>query len=398
LIERGSQLGLREGCMSTRGTFIEISMLSSTGQQLGQAARTTMRRNSTNPVYGEYLELQIDSGSATVLRLKMKDHWGLLGEGTASIQDFGHGKPVKIKLGERHPSKCWACFSKRETSGYLYISRPLSSVSSKKTLFLIRHGESEWNQAVQNRNLAQLWQFDHPLTVTGVMQACNLRKHIQNHLEGGENMTPAHRLQQWCEASLLSSPLARALGTALLCLEGHRNASQEQGGIRLCSLVREVKSMVSLDCVASTVGDEIHRRVTQQLGCIMHHGASENLKCFYNANDKSRMSSHVDPCDAVTPWWSRLRDSKQQVNERIDAFMRKLQYSGVDSLIVVGHSNFFRRLANSSFMSPNCEGNCADEVRINKIPNAGCVVMDVVIVDKIPQIQRVETMFGTKFG
>jgi len=321
----------------------------------------------------------------------------VLGEGTAGIEDFCDGKPVKIELGERRPSKCFACFSKRETSGHLYISRPLSSVSSRKTLFLIRHGESEWNKAVQTMNLSQLCQFDHPLTATGVMQACNLRKRIQNHLEGGENMLPAHRLQQWCEASLLSSPLGRALGTALLCLEGHPNASQEQGGIKLCSLVREVKSMVSLDCVASTVGDNIHHRVRQQLGRIIHNGASDNLQCFYNANAKSRMSSHVDPCDAVTPWWSRLKDSQQQVNERIAAFMRSLQHSEVDSLIVVGHSNFFRRLADSSFMSPSCEGNCADEVRIKKIPNAGCVVMDVVIVDHIPRIERVETMFGTEF-
>lgn len=41
----------------------------------------------------------------------------------------------------------------------------------RRTLFVIRHGESKWNAALANKNLGALMHFDHPLSMRGITQA-----------------------------------------------------------------------------------------------------------------------------------------------------------------------------------------------------------------------------------
>lgn len=44
----------------------------------------------------------------------------------------------------------------------------------KKRLFLVRHGESAWNEATRNTNLMKMMKFDHPLNAAGVAQCQRL--------------------------------------------------------------------------------------------------------------------------------------------------------------------------------------------------------------------------------
>lgn len=44
----------------------------------------------------------------------------------------------------------------------------------RRTLFVIRHGESKWNAALANKNLPALMHFDHPLSMRGIAQAKKL--------------------------------------------------------------------------------------------------------------------------------------------------------------------------------------------------------------------------------
>ena len=41
----------------------------------------------------------------------------------------------------------------------------------RRVLFLVRHGESQWNRAVATKDVAALMALDHPLTPTGIQQA-----------------------------------------------------------------------------------------------------------------------------------------------------------------------------------------------------------------------------------
>ena len=40
-----------------------------------------------------------------------------------------------------------------------------------KRVFFVRHGESKWNEAQRDINIASMMRFDHPLTLAGVQQA-----------------------------------------------------------------------------------------------------------------------------------------------------------------------------------------------------------------------------------
>ena len=148
---------------------------------------------------------------------------------------------------------------------------------------MVRHGQSKWNEAQHNRDYAKLMAFDHPLTLEGSQQATELREKWETaRLEvvgatpplidlGEEGNRPP--LDRWLKAFLsarvvLSSPLTRAVQTAVLAL--HKHPALDAKGLRLLRSAREVKgSMGSLDSIGKAVGSEIIVRVREKLGELM---------------------------------------------------------------------------------------------------------------------------------
>lgn len=58
----------------------------------------------------------------------------------------------------------------------------MSSLPPKrKTFFLIRHGESKWNEAQSKINIAGMLDRDHPLTDLGISQAQSLNERWRRH-------------------------------------------------------------------------------------------------------------------------------------------------------------------------------------------------------------------------
>ena len=58
-------------------------------------------------------------------------------------------------------------------------ARPL-----RRTLFVVRHGESEWNRAQAALDVGKMWsQVDHPLSLEGRRQAEGLAAHVHAHLQ-----------------------------------------------------------------------------------------------------------------------------------------------------------------------------------------------------------------------
>ncbi len=58
-----------------------------------------------------------------------------------------------------------------------------------KTIFLIRHGESTWNQAQEQKNVAGLIAYDHPLTHRGINQASELNSRWKQFADEYTTMT-----------------------------------------------------------------------------------------------------------------------------------------------------------------------------------------------------------------
>ena len=52
----------------------------------------------------------------------------------------------------------------------------------RKTFFLIRHGQSKWNEAQSKINIPGMLDRDHPLTELGIQQAMDLNKRWRQQL------------------------------------------------------------------------------------------------------------------------------------------------------------------------------------------------------------------------
>ncbi|ETO29774.1 hypothetical protein RFI_07348 [Reticulomyxa filosa] len=101
---------------------------------------------------------------------------------------------------------------------YVQLKKHEGGELKKKTLILIRHGESYWNQAQEDKNLVDMYKrCDHPLNANGVDQALELNKKWKKQ-QSEQESTP--ELQKFLSAQvILTSPLCRATQVELLCFD-----------------------------------------------------------------------------------------------------------------------------------------------------------------------------------
>lgn len=111
----------------------------------------------------------------------------------------------------------------------------------RTVLYLVRHGESMWNQAQREKNVRAMMGFDHPLTTTGARQAEGLRGRWREALRQADEVAAAGAGKSVLDAgampvadsdvdivsefasagAVFCSPLTRALQTAAIALRGH---------------------------------------------------------------------------------------------------------------------------------------------------------------------------------
>lgn len=128
-----------------------------------------------------------------------------------------------------------------------------------------------------------------------------------------------------------SSPLTRALETALVSLEGHHVLGKT--GLQLYSIIREVKNIGGLDTVGIEVGEGIGRRAKAELSAVLTP---------QRAADLLDLELHVNDADQV--WWTPMAsyDSEKDQQDRIQEFITFMRYCDGKIPIVVGHSLFFK--------------------------------------------------------
>jgi broad specificity phosphatase PhoE len=126
-----------------------------------------------------------------------------------------------------------------EGSGCEPYSLPLSK---RTTLYLIRHAESEWNAAYNELDHSKpewftflmnpfpiLTKRDHPITAEGARQCVLLGRVIRAAAARGDADACAMLAPQ---AVLASSPLTRAVATALLTFSAHRDHIHPAGKLK----------------------------------------------------------------------------------------------------------------------------------------------------------------------
>lgn len=141
--------------------------------------------------------------------------------------------------------------------------------AQRKGFFLVRHGESKWNEAQRDRDVGTMMAFDHGLTAAGVQQALTLNKQWKAAVAAlqANDAAPdpaavapadAPYVRHFAGADkAFSSPLTRAIETALLVLRGHAtvegapDATDEAGDLKHETLAVGVGAVETADDVAA---------------------------------------------------------------------------------------------------------------------------------------------------
>lgn len=187
------------------------------------------------------------------------------------------------------------------------------STETKKKVFLIRHAESRWNEAQGQRWWDKaLSEIDHGVSPHGVEQCYSLRRTLTESVAGNPLIA-------------LVSPHRRTVQTALL-------STRTVTRIHLDPRMRE--HTAGPDGHANTVGEQIVIRAKEELRQL-------GVKNFSDAVvDYSSVQEH---------WWSHRFESSKKADIRIKDFLTDLQYLPEESIVLVGHSRWFKRMFNITY-------------------------------------------------
>ena len=239
---------------------------------------------------------------------------------------------------------------------------------AQKRIFFIRHGQSEWNRATEETyNLREVLALDHPLSSRGVAESEALRRRVNRTA----TVTPHSTAEALVEANeflsapvVISSPLTRALQTAMVALRDHPTVKVH--GIRLASDARELKNTVSFDTISSSRGDAVADRSRRKLTIMskLDRERARRAKAGAEAagGDEAEVEAAeaaaiphgvapvhrwttiaVDAADAKDRWWDLIETPGEKL-EHVRHLMLTLRMLPHRTAIVVGHSLCFKAM------------------------------------------------------
>lgn len=426
------------------------------------------RPNASAPVWRAWARVAEAAAPGDVLSCALFDatvmtmsHY--LGECRVAVGDLAaDARPFPVDLAHaKHRSGGLPCA--------LWLRRaPLPAALGRRSVgcLVLRHGESCWNEAQAGGDYAAMvMNRDHALTPAGVRQAARLNatwKRAWAASLGGvafrdaelsvaaDEMPPVplgpvrsgvgarepeDDGRARSDASLgldadddealglllradgvWSSPLTRAVQTALVGLHGHPALDV----LELHATAREIKGMGGLDCVGLEVGAaNIGERVERKLAAALVAGADDEAGVTSPVAKEAAVlgaASHAAAavcapklvsrdCDAQ--WWVGGSDYETgpEVALRYGEFCRELQYEslcgGRRKPVIVGHSMFIRGLF-ERFLSDNVREKqpaAAAALATRKLRNCGLAYVEFVFDDAHdapPVIADVRLLFGSR--
>lgn len=245
--------------------------------------------------------------------------------------------------------------------------------SRKNFIFLVRHGESRWNEAQNNCNVCgMLGEYDHGLSDEGREQARRLRKSAGAMKVDLDNCQVPAWKRPWLQRFLspdivICSPFTRAMQTAIIATE---DITKETGLLKVMWLPREVKtSTMSNDTTGSKKGEELREHLRKELDELYQQSAWDDWL--------GPALKRMDFTDVNKEWWSEHPDTQEEIKERIDQLMDALVANKSGSTtILVGHSNFFRALFRQ-LLGEGVQQDIADSVRTHMLPHCAPIGIEV---------------------
>ena len=387
--------------------------------------RSMVRHDTEKPVWNSYVRFPIRPKDTDKLVLRLYD------SDTFALDDLIGTATILVSELRKHVvgSKSVGAFPlvmdttnakpnpKKPTLVYLsvlgqrintQIDEPFGEV---KDFFLIRHGESVWNEGKHNMNVIKLASdYDHPLNSAGVQQAMQLQQQwTKTCIQKESNALNATHHQTFMNAErVIASPMTRATQTALIALREHPALASKP--LLMFRNLREKKGSVgSLDCVGIRVGEDIRGRVENELRRVV-----KSANATLTSEDvASAMKTNINFNDCCSGWWtSSTSDSEQMMRTRYFEMWKFLKYSIGKSMILVGHSNFFLQmmrdyLDETSFTTGE-RAIFAEKLKQKKLDNAACLHIKVqfpkMTAAKMtsgkwlsPKIIDANFLFGTQF-
>jgi len=229
--------------------------------------------------------------------------------------------------------------------------RKVNYFHSRKRIYFLRHGESQWNAAQREKDIVRMFSTrDHPLTKNGIHQALCIRENLLNFCSDAE--------------AIFTSPLTRAIQTTLIALDGHKCNK-----MKLLSLCKENQmSFLSLDSKGSAERENIRERAVSLL-------KQESPDPFVED-----FSMEVDQFDSEHRWWTFKKETKERVLARLGLFCNSLQFCDEKAIVVVGHSLFFKTFFQTVEAAAAADAKTHEmlsNLRRSKLPNCGCVAIDL---------------------
>lgn len=199
--------------------------------------------------------------------------------------------------------------------------------------------------------------------------------------------------QRFCAAEqVVSSPLSRAVQTAVLALAGH--PALKHNDLLLMRSARELKNFGGMDCVGTHTGAELWPVIQDKLALTI--GPEQAAAACAGVR--------VDPGDTWAEWWTKTgdMDTESIIAGRFFDFWATLRYSPHQRVIVAGHSAFFRLLCDQHIPVGGelelANPGLVKKLRAHKLTNASCLAIEVDFRPRcFPEIVRAELLFGSDF-
>ena len=407
--------------LSLSDCYVNMSITDAEGQEVSPIFRSMVRQDSLKPTWNAYIAFPIRPQEEDVLHISLLDHDDIVRDDAIGITRIGikdlrkHilGEPVLLDLDRStstqapDPTKpttiSLSCMGAAQ--GPVKRAEKDAAFAVEKEFFLIRHGESKWNEGEKTLNCGLMLGVDHALNQTGVEQAVSFNAKWKD-FERNRNDVPNARLRNLQSAFLaaervFSSPLTRALETALLACQDHKALDPSRGGQELTLLrnLREKKNgAMSFDTVGKATGQKIMVRVREEL--LKTPGISSQT-----VDVVTSPSIGFNDCDSM--WWTSAKrhDTSSRLAMRFNELWKTLKYVKERNAILVGHSLFFRemqrRCLGPNFKQKNPElSKCLLEKKLN---NAACLYIKVRFpkvvsgVSLKPEIVDACLLFGSRF-
>ena len=228
--------------------------LSASGSSKKRAASETLVWNSTR-------DLGVNIQSEDVLLVVVRGSGGRNGYGGRALAQASVSGSQLPSVGSRAVLELRRGVLLLPGCSLLVERVPPPPSPLRTVLYLVRHGESAWNEAKREKNVLAMMSYDHPLTMRGTQQAEALRDRWLSEATDTEQKT-LPEVREFVEAgAIFSSPLTRALQTAAVALAGHpalsvRSASATPGGLEAPTVRTSVEgSTEALQSVPPGIGE-----------------------------------------------------------------------------------------------------------------------------------------------